>query len=83
MMPRLQDRAPTYAECSQALSVALERLGGQCDRTSDAIMAEMAADEPDFHRAAAAIGVKLDDLVTVFADEMLRRGFVVARRWTQ
>jgi hypothetical protein len=82
-MTMLRDRAPTPQEMYQAFFVALERLGGQCDRTSDAIMAEMAAAEPDFHRAALAIGCKLDDLVAAFCDEMWKRGFVVARRWTQ
>ena len=65
------------------MAAALQRLGGMCDQTAAAIMAEMDADEPDFERAAAAIHVRTDDLVDVFVDEMLKRGFVIARRWTQ
>ena len=43
----------------------------------------MAADEPNFQRAADAIGVKLDDLVDCFQDEMYRLGFVIGRKWLQ
>ncbi len=82
-MTALQARNPTPAECFQGLAAAMQRLGGTCDRTADAIMAEMGADEPDFERAASAIGVNADDLVDVFCEQMLACGFVIARRWTQ
>ena len=82
-MTALLDRNPTPAELFQAMAAALERLNGRCDRTADAIQAELAADEPDFERAARAIGVAVDDLVDVFADELFRRGFIIGRRFVQ
>jgi len=79
----MEARNPTSAELFQGMASALHRLGGMCDRTSDAIQAELAADEPDFERAATAIGVKTDDLVDCFIDEMWKRGFLIGRKWTQ
>lgn len=82
-MTPLQDRNPTPRELFLGMAAALERLGGPGDLTDAAIQAEMAADEPDFERAAATIGVPLDDLVDCFKDEMWKRGFVIARKWSQ
>jgi hypothetical protein len=81
-MTTLEARNPTEAELFQGLAAALTRLGGMCDRTSDAIQAEL-CDGPNFERAARIIGVKFDDLVDVFQDEMFKRGFIIGRRWKQ
>jgi hypothetical protein len=78
-MTALLDRPPTGSERFQAMVAALERLNGRCDQTADAIQAELAADAPDFGRAALAIGCRTDDLVDAYCDEMLARGFFVRR----
>ena len=56
----LKDRKPTPRELFAGMASALQRLGGMCDQTSDAIMTEMNSDTgPDFERAAAAINVRI------------------------
>ena len=74
---------PTHRDKFLALASALQRLGGVCDTTADAIQAAMNDDDFDFARAAKTIGVPLDDLVNAFCDAMLERGFYVRRKWVQ
>jgi hypothetical protein len=81
-MTALLDRNPTEAELFQGLAAALTRLGGMCERTSDAIQAEL-CDGPNFERAAAAINAAVGDLLDVFQQEMFKRGFIIGRRWAQ
>lgn len=83
-MKTLESRHPSHAEKFQALAAALRKLGGVNDATSDAIQSAMNADDDfNFARCAQTIGVKLDDLVEAFCDEMLERGFYIRRRWVQ
>jgi hypothetical protein len=79
-MNTFANRNPTDDEIFLALAAALLRLGGP---DAENTVQEQMRNGASFESAARGIGVKVDDLVDAFCEEMLALGFIIGRRWIQ